>query len=250
MTDLKVGDQVGVSPVRYSDMTCRYCKQGDHQMCVERIYLYGFEFGGYCTHMQINHNWAIKMPQGLDIKEAPPLLCAGVTVHAPLKRYNKIGGKCAVLGIGGLGHLAIQYANKLGMQVTAFTTRLNNIESLKDLGANDAQHSTNEEELKKQEGNYDIVCSTLYIDNPVLYKLHQRLTKPGGVYMMLGAPNGTATYEIDTEYMVANEIKVVGSNVGSIGDVKDMLEFSAHYGVKSINEYFSFEDFPKAFHRA
>lgn len=67
---------------------------------------------------------------------------------------------------------------------------------------------------------------------------------------MLGAPTATTTYEIDSEYMVANEIKVVGSNVGSIGDVKDMLEFSAHYGIKSINEYYSFEDFPKAFHRA
>jgi alcohol dehydrogenase (NADP+) len=100
--------------------------------------------------MQIDHNWAIKIPQGLDIKEVPPLLCAGVTVYAPLKRYNKIGGKCAVLGIGGLGHLAIQYANKLGMKVTAFTTRLNNIESLQQLGANDAQHSVSEEELKKQ----------------------------------------------------------------------------------------------------
>lgn len=81
--------------------------------------------------MQINHNWAIKIPEGLDLKEVPPLLCAGVTVYAPLKRFNKIGGKCAVLGIGGLGHLAIQYANKLGMEVTAFTTRLNNLTSLR-----------------------------------------------------------------------------------------------------------------------
>lgn len=250
VNDLKVGDKVGVSPVRFSDMSCRYCKQGDHQMCVNRIYLYGVEFGGFCTHMQIDHNWAIKIPQGLDLKEVAPLLCAGITVYAPLKRYNKIGGKCAVLGIGGLGHLALQYANKLGMNVTAFTTRLNNIESLKQLGANDAQHSVSEEELKKQEGKYDVVCSTLYIEDPKLYKLHQRLTKPGGVYIMLGAPNSNVNYEIDSEFMVANEIKVVGSNVGSIGEVKDMLEFSAHYNVKSINEYFSFEDFPKALHRA
>ncbi len=99
--------------------------------------------------MQINNNWAIKIPEGLDLKEVPPLLCAGVTVYAPIKRFHKIGGSCAVLGIGGLGHLAIQYANKLGMNVTAFTTRLNNLPSLKEMGAYDAQHSTNEEELKK-----------------------------------------------------------------------------------------------------
>ena len=101
------------------------------QMCENREYLYDIHFGGYCTHMQINNNWAIKIPEGLDLKEAPPLLCAGVTVYAPIKRFNKVGGKCAVLGIGGLGHLAVQYANKLGMDVTAFTTRLDNIASLK-----------------------------------------------------------------------------------------------------------------------
>lgn len=77
--------------------------------------------------MQIDQNWALPIPEGLDLKQAPPLLCAGITVYAPLKRYNKIGGTCAILGIGGLGHLAIQYANKLGMRVSAFTTRVNNI---------------------------------------------------------------------------------------------------------------------------
>jgi uncharacterized zinc-type alcohol dehydrogenase-like protein len=163
-------------------------------MCENRIYLYGEYFGGYCTHMQIDNNWAIKIPEGLDLREVPPLLCAGVTVFAPIERFNKIGGKCAVLGIGGLGHLAIQYANKFGMEVTAFTTRTNNIESLRQLGATDFQHSTDAKELQKNEGKYDVVVSTLFIEDPALYKLHQRLTKPGGVYLMLGAPNTNVNY--------------------------------------------------------
>lgn len=121
------------------------------------------------------------------------------------------------------------------MRVSAFTTKVNNIESLKSLGADDAQHSTNIEELRKNEGKYDVVVSTLFIEDPELYRLHQRLTKPGGVYLMLGAPNAKTVYEIDNEYLINNEITVAGSNVGSIKDVKDMLEFSAHYGVKSIN---------------
>lgn len=128
---LKIGDKVGVSPVRYSDMTCRYCQMTHTQLCKDRIYLYGEYFGGYCTHMQIDFNWAIKLPERLDVVNAAPLLCAGITVYSPLKRYLKQGGSCAVLGIGGLGHLAIQYANKLGMEVTAFTTKLANIDSLK-----------------------------------------------------------------------------------------------------------------------
>lgn len=186
------------------------------QMCKNRIYLYGLEFGGYATHMQIDHNWAIKMPQGLDLKEAPPLLCAGVTVYAPLKRYNKIGAKCAVIGIGGLGHLAVQFANKLGMEVTAFTTRLGNAPFLRQLGASDVQHSTDPNLLRSNEGKYDIVVSTLFIEDVSLFKLHQKLTKREGVYLMLGAPPSKIAYEIDNTYLVDNEITVAGSNVGSI----------------------------------
>ena len=197
-------------------MTCKYCSMQYTQMCKNRIYLYGLEFGGFCTHVQIDHNWAIRMPEGLDLKEAPPLLCAGVTVYAPLKRFNKIGGKCAVIGIGGLGHLAVQFANKLGMEVTAFTTKLENAPSLKKLGASDVQHSTDPNLLHQNEGKYDVVVSTLFIEDISLFKLHQRLTKPGGVYIMLGAPPTKISYEIDNSYLIANEITVAGSNVGSI----------------------------------
>lgn len=91
------------------------------------------------------------------------MLGAGVIVYAPLKRFQKIGGKCAVIGIGGLGHLAIQYANKLGMEVTAFTTRLENVAKLRELGASDVQHSTDPTLLRLNEGKYDIVASNLFV---------------------------------------------------------------------------------------
>jgi len=145
--------------------------------------------------------------------------------------------------------LGIQFGNKLGMKVTAFTTRTSNLESLHSLGAINAEHSVNQEELAKNEGKYDLVISTLYIGDKNLHKLHQRLTKAGGTFVMVGAPSASDPYILDSEYIVNNEITVAGSNVGSIRDVKDMLEFSAHYGIVPVNEYFAFEDFPKAFHR-
>jgi D-arabinose 1-dehydrogenase-like Zn-dependent alcohol dehydrogenase len=253
VTSLQVGDFVGVSPIRYSDMTCRYCtdKHESTNMCIDRIYLYGEFFGGYCTHVQINHNWAIKIPQGLHnrLHDVPPILCAGITVYAPIKRFLKPGGTCAVIGIGGLGHLGVQFANKLGMKVTAFTTRVTNTESLHQLGASDAQHSVDPEELAKNEGKYDLVISTLFISDTKLHALHQRLTKPGGTFVMVGSPPSADKYIIDNQYLVDNEITVAGSNVGSIRDLKDMLEFAAHYNVNSINEYYAFEDFNKAFAR-
>lgn len=251
VTTLNVQDKVGVSPVRYSCLKCRYCKMTHTQMCEERIYLYGEGFfGGYCTHVQIDHNWAVKVPSGLDLQQLPPLLCAGVTTYGPLKRFQKVGAKCAVLGIGGLGHLGIQFANKMGMRVTAFTTRLHTIDALRKLGAADASHSTDKESLKKEEGKYDVVLSTLYIEDPELYQLHQRLTKPGGVHIMVGVPDNSAIYQLDTEYLVNNEITLAGSNVGSIKEVAEMMQFAADYGIESVNEHFDFGDFPKALHRA
>ena len=94
-----------------------------------------------------------------------------------------------------------------------------------------------------------MVVSTLFIGDTNLHKLHQRLTKPKGTFVMVGAPPVSDPYIIDNEYLVNKEITIAGSNVGSIRDVADMLEFVAHYDVKSVNEYFAFEDFNKAFYR-
>lgn len=124
VTTHKKGDIVGVSPIRWCCFKCENCLIGRTNLCTDRVYLYGGEhFGGYCTHMQINHHWAWPIPAGLPLDRVAPLLCAGLTVYAPLKRHGKVGDRCAVIGIGGLGHLAVQYANKLGMTVTAFTTK-------------------------------------------------------------------------------------------------------------------------------
>lgn len=98
--------------------------------------------------MQIDKNWAIPIPQGLDLREIAPLMCAGGTVFNPLKKFGKPGKRVAVIGIGGLGHLAIQYANKLGMKVTAFTTKVNDVAPLKEFGADSAEHSTDLAQLK------------------------------------------------------------------------------------------------------
>jgi len=151
VTTLKKGDIVGVSPVRWSCMKCENCLRGKTNLCDDRIFLYGGEhFGGYCTHMQINHHWAWPMPKGLPLDKVAPILCAGLTVYSPLKRHGKASDTCAVIGIGGLGHLAVQYATKLGMNVTAFTTKPERTKDLHALGAIGVSHSVDKEILKTQ----------------------------------------------------------------------------------------------------
>jgi len=124
VNNVKVGDIVGVTPLRKCCLKCSYCLKGLTNLCDDRIFLYndGY-FGGYSTHIQLDSNWVFPIPQNLPLNKVAPILCAGVTVYSPLKRHFKPNCTCAIIGIGGLGHFAIQYANKLGMTVSAFTSK-------------------------------------------------------------------------------------------------------------------------------
>lgn len=164
--------------------------------------------------MQIDSNWAWHIPKGLPLDKAAPLLCAGLTVYVPIKRHGKPGDRCAVVGIGGLGHLAVQYASKMGMKVTAFTTKTDKRKELHDLGATDISHSVNLEELKKQEGKFDLVVNTLFVSSEEVFTAHQRLTAPGGTYLAIGVPDQTTQMQMDTAYLSRYQIKLVGSIVG------------------------------------
>lgn len=115
--------------------------KGDNNVCPKFEGLYDNYFGGYSTHIQLKAKSAFRVPQNLKVEVAAPLLCAGVTVYAPLKRFGRPNNSCAVVGIGGLGHLAVQYACKMGMTVTAFTTS-DRVSEIHSLGASFIASST------------------------------------------------------------------------------------------------------------
>jgi len=149
-------------------------------VCNKREFLYNPHFGGYSTHIQLPAKMTFRLPETFRDDVGAPLLCAGVTVFAPILRNYNADFKCAVIGIGGLGHLALQYASKMGMRVTAFTTSFNKSAELHRLGASDLSHSVDLESLKKEEGKYDLVLNTLHTGDNAVFTAHQRLTKPGG----------------------------------------------------------------------
>lgn len=174
----KVGDRVGCGPQRACCSSCDRCKEGNTNLCTKNwTGLYDPNFGGYCTHIQLPESHTFLIPEKLPSDVTPPLLCAGVTVYAPLARVARAGLTCAVVGIGGLGHLAVMYANKLGMKVTAFTTSFNREKEMKDLGALNLSHSTDLDSLAKEKGKYDVVINTLYVSDANVFMAHQRLTK-------------------------------------------------------------------------
>ena len=120
----KAGDSVAVGVFRDCCESCEFCRRGDDQLCSKTQYKFTYDphLGGYATHMQIKASFVFNLPQGIPKNRAAPILCAGATVFSPLKRWGKPGLRCGVVGIGGLGHMAVQFASKMGMTTVAIST--------------------------------------------------------------------------------------------------------------------------------
>ena len=253
--DLKVGDRVGFGPFRNACFECKYCKRGDTNLCegidsTEKL-LYGLYFGGYATHIQVPHTHSFKLPAGIDIANVSPVLCAGCTVYPPMKRHVKeAGASIGVIGIGGLGHLAVQYAKALGLKVGAFTTSENKVESIKKLGADEVILVDKEmSELKKHTGKFDYLINTLPVNDEASFAAYVMTMANGGTLIQVGAPEADNLLKIGFGLLITKQISIVGSAVSSVQETRDTLEFTAKHGIKVQVEEFMFEDFPKAFDR-
>lgn len=250
--DRKVGQLIGWGPFREHCGKCELCQNGRSNICfmVKDKEIYGRHFGGFASHMQAPADCSFTIPEGLDIKNSPPLLCAGVTVYNPITRYFKKGQKIGIVGIGGLGHLAIQIASKLGMEVYGFTSSENKRQFIKDLGAKDAIVVDKDfDNLKQWAFSFDGLLYTIPASNPEMLKAYSSVLKCGGNFAFVGIPAGGACVEIPFTEVVVREVNIVGSFVGSIEKTQEMLEFCAKNDVNVMAEHFSFDDFPKALNR-
>lgn len=135
---IMVGDIVGACPHRDSCGFCSNCKRGDDNLCQgdKSEGMYDPYFGAYATQVKLSESWTFKIPDGMDLARLSPIMCAGITCFSPLKKYAKAGYRCAVVGVGGLGHMGVQFASKMGMEVTAVSSSPDKEElCLKSLGA-------------------------------------------------------------------------------------------------------------------
>lgn len=247
---IKVGDRVAYGPFRNSCDDCRECKRGDDNLCrglpMSNRDIYGEHWGGYSTALQHPAKWAFKVPENLPSDKTPPILCAGVTVHAPLARYTKPGDKVAVIGIGGLGHLAVAYANKFGCHVAAFSSTPGKEEFIKKLGAHEVISSTDPAALEKAGSTYDVVINTLSTANAKIWGLYLNLTAPSGTFIQVGAPPVDEQFHFGAFQIIPKNISIAGSLVGSRKETQATLDFSARHNIVPLVEFFGFEDFPKA----
>eukprot|EP00798_Chlamydomonas_sp_ICE-L_P020882 gene20882-27725_t len=236
VTGVELGNRVGYAWIKNSCRSCKNCVSGKENICAK-----GYtgtitmgNNGGFGKYMRAPADFAYKLPDALDSVSAAPLLCAGLTVYAPLRRLiTQPGCKVAIIGIGGLGHLAIQLASKMGAVVTAVSGSPSKEAEARALGASHFLLSANAE---ASFGTQEVVLNTISgaegIDEQT--KLSMALLEADGAFCMVGMPN--VDLKISLLDLIANQKRVVGSIVGGRSDMKQMLEFCAAKDIKPMCE--------------
>jgi uncharacterized zinc-type alcohol dehydrogenase-like protein len=235
---LKKGMRVGIGWQADSCGTCEYCLSGQEQLCSKNQPTCVGRPGGFAHSIIINSKFAIPIPEELDSDNAAPLLCAGITVYNPLRTYNvRPPMKVGVVGIGGLGHLALQFSHAFGCEVTAFSSTKEKEEEARSFGAHNfiAIKDTSPGELRKYYNYFDFILSTVFVD--LDWKLFVSLLKPNGRLNFVGA-GGSLNIPIP---MLLNNKAISGSAIGSSGMIYEMLQFAARHKIKAKTELFPLE---------
>jgi len=236
VTKFKVGDKAGVGCMVNSCMQCDSCKKGEEHHCEttgmvgtygtpEKFSPTGITQGGYSNNIVVRDHFAIKIPDSIDLKQAAPLLCAGITTYSPLMKYKiKKGDKVGVVGIGGLGHMAIKLAVSKGAEVYAFTTSPSKVNDIKGFGAKEVIVVDAADKLKPWKGKLDYMISTV----PYAYEMSGYIdcVKPYGYFTQVGQPiNGELS--INNFNMIFNRVNFNGSLIGGIPETQEVMDYCA-----------------------
>ena len=247
--EFKENDLVGIGPKRECCNECGDCKRGNTNTCSGSILgmTAGRYFGGFATEIQLPSSYLLKIPDGLDEKRIAPLLCAGGTVFNPLSKYGAPGKKVGVIGIGGLGHIAIKMASKMDMKVFAISTSDSKRQAALDYGAHHYVVSTDKDQmnlLRKEE--LDIILNTG--DQEEIMTYMTALKKVDGVFVQLTCPT---TYKTDLNIvqMIFGEYVFAGSCCYSLKQGKEMLDFCNKHQIYAECEYFKWDEFQEAFEK-
>ncbi|WP_158829790.1 NAD(P)-dependent alcohol dehydrogenase [Mucilaginibacter lacusdianchii] len=254
VTKFKVGDVTGVGCLVDSCRHCAYCQAGLEQFCEPGNtvvfgwpdkHLGGHTFGGFSERIIVDQNYVLRVPGGLDAAAAAPLLCAGITVYSPLRHWKAgAGSKVGVIGIGGLGHLAIKMASAMGAEVTVFTTSEAKADDARALGATEVFLSTDADRMP-QSGKLDLIIDTVSAQHDINVYLHQ--LRVDGTLVLVGLP--PEQLPMGAGNVVHGRKAVAGSNIGGIGETQEMLDFCAERGITADIETIAIQDVDQAFKR-
>ena len=256
VTHLKVGDLAGVGCLVDSCQTCESCKKDLEQYCLNGYtgtyngvdaHLGGHTFGGYSEKIVVDENFVLKIPTNLNLAAVAPLLCAGITTWSPLRHWNVTkGSKVAVIGLGGLGHMAIKLAKGLGAEVTLFSRSPGKEKDALQLGANEVIISTDSDQMKTVNGKFDLIIDTVpYVHdvNPYVATLNIN-----GTLVLVGYLGGLEPL-LNTVPMILGRKSVAGSVIGGIAETQEMLDFCGEHNIVSEIEIIKMQDINEAYER-
>ncbi len=251
----KKGDLVAVGCLVDSCRSCKNCKADLEQYCPEWVGTYGgFDkhletntHGGYSETIVVDEAFVLRVPENLDAAGVAPILCAGITTWSPLRHWKVgKGSKVAVVGLGGLGHMAIKLASALGAHVTLFSRSPNNVEDARALGTDDVIISTEEAQMEDAAGRFDVIIDTVPYEhdlNPYVGTL-----ATNGTLVVVGYL-GPLDPMLVTVPLIMGRKSVAGSLIGGIAETQELLDFCGEHNITSDIEVIKMQDINKAYER-
>ena len=241
---LEIGDEVGLGWFSESCMHCNQCLSGDHNLCLTPEQTIVERFGGFADYVRCHWVWASPIPKGLDSSKLGPMFCGGITVFNPITQFNvQPTNRVGIIGVGGLGHLAIQFLNKWGCEVTAFTSSPDKADEAKQLGAHNIVNSRDDGELEKITGSMDFIINTTNAN--LNWEVYLNALAPKGRLHTVGiVPD---PIPVPAFPAIVGQKSVSGSPLGSPATINQMLEFCARHSILPVTEEFSMSDVNNAF---
>ncbi|MBJ6764932.1 NAD(P)-dependent alcohol dehydrogenase [Myxococcaceae bacterium JPH2] len=255
VTKFKVGDLVGVGCTVDSCRTCAQCRDGAEQFCEQgTAFTYnGTEldrktptYGGYSARMVVTEHFVVRIPAGLDPAKAAPLLCAGITTYSPLRQWNcKPGDRVGVVGLGGLGHMAVKLAAAMGAEVTLLSTSTRKQDDARRMGAQGFALTTDPTTFARLANHFDLIIDTVSAEHD--YNAYLGMLRPRGTMVLVGAPP-TPT-PVGAFSLINGNKRLVGSMIGGIAETQEMLDFCAARGIASDVEIIPIQQVNAAYER-
>ena len=254
VTGHAVGDRIGVGCMVNSCGQCTNCRNGDEQYCAEgMVPTYGgadrdgtITQGGYSTHVVVDAGFVLSVPESLDFAAAAPLLCAGITTYSPLRRWGAgPGRKVAVVGLGGLGHLAVKIAAAMGAEVTVLSQSLKKKEDGLRLGAEHYYATSDPATFEQLAGSFDLVLNT--VSAVIDVDAYLSLLTVDGALVNVGAPAEPLSLNVFS--LIGGRRTYAGSMIGGIAETQEMLDFCAEHGIVPETELISADRVNEAYER-
>jgi uncharacterized zinc-type alcohol dehydrogenase-like protein len=254
VTRFAAGDAAGVGCFVDSDRTCASCRKGEEQYCTGQVvWTYNStekdgtpSQGGYSSHIVVDENYVLRIAKDSPLDRVAPLLCAGITTYSPMRHWKlEKGQKVAVLGLGGLGHMAVKYAAALGAEVTLLSSSASKKADATRLGAHDFALTSNEKTLATLSRRFHMLIDTVSAPHDIAG--YAEMLATDGVMVLLGVPEKPAT--LPAFALIPARRSITGSLIGGIKETQEMLDFSAAKGITADVETIPIQDIDRAYER-